>query len=231
MAVTLSRAYGGLASGSIFVGPADTENALVAQGYATARTPASNVTGQFGNLSGAIAGNVVPYYNALNGNPAVPQGPRRLPNTPINGFASLGTSAVHVAGTLYVSEIYVPHVAQWTGISILNGVTVGTDNLIGALYASDGTFIASSALAGTLSAGANAFQDLAFTSAVLLYPGRYFGVLQANGAIATTRRIAATMGGNVMAGTVAGTFGTLPAAITAPTASTADAGPIFQLYV
>jgi hypothetical protein len=114
---------------------------------------------------------------------------------------------------------------------VLNGATAGTDNVIGALYSSDGVLVANSALAGTLSAGANAFQDLAFTSPVLAYPGRYFGVLQASGTTATTRRIAATMGGHVMATTATGTFGTLPATITVPTAATADAGPIFRLYV
>jgi hypothetical protein len=93
--------------------------------------------------------------------------------------------------------------------------------------------VANSALTGTLAAGTNAFQDLAFTSPVLTYPGRYFGVFQANGATTTTRRIAATMGGHVMASVISGSpFGTLPTTITVPvTAGPDPSGPIFRLYV
>ncbi len=231
MAVTLLKAYGDYATGSIVVFPTDTESALIAQGIATAQETSSfpsRVAGAINsvNMNGSIAVGAVAGQSA----PTVSQGPRILPNVPINAFASLGTSGVHVSGTVYFSEIQVTHWNQWTGIGVLNGATVGTDNMLVALYGSDGALIVNSAVAGTLSAGANAFQNRAFLNAVVLAPGRYFIAMQANGTTATTRKIAATMGGNVMTGSVTGTFGTLPATITVPTTFTADVGPIGWLY-
>ncbi|MBP7550380.1 MAG: hypothetical protein KA761_08870 [Gemmatimonadaceae bacterium] len=157
-------------------------------------------------------------------------GPLRVGNIPIGAVAygSLGTSAVHVAGSIYVSEIAIPQAMRVTGIGMLNGATVGTDNLIFGLYASDGTLVANTALAGTLSAGTNAFQEIALTAAVDVGPGRYFLATQCNGTTATTRRIAASTYLN-RASVTAGSFGTL-ATITAPTTTTADAGPIGYVY-
>lgn len=155
----------------------------------------------------------------------------RLSTIPIGSVAygSLGTSAVHVAGTLYYTEIWLPANKTITGISVLNGATVGTDNLIVALYSNAGALLASSALAGTLSAGANAFQDIAFTAPyAAVGPGRYWVVVQCNGTTATTRRIAASTFLN-RTGSAVGVFGTL-AAITPPTTFTADVGPIAAVY-
>lgn len=154
----------------------------------------------------------------------------RIPNIPIGAvaYSSLGTSAVHVAGSIYVSEVQVVGWKTLTGIGVLNGATVGTDNLIVALYDTNGKLLANSATAGTLSAGANAFQQIAFTSTYAIKPGRYFIALQCNGTTATTRRIAASTYLN-FASVTAGTFGTLPA-ITPPTSTASDAGPIGYLY-
>lgn len=233
MAVLLTRPYQGFATNTIFVGPDDTESALVSQGYATALSaPVDSVSNLVGGVQYITSGgNTAPWNPSLSGNPSVPQGPRILPNVPINAFASLGTNTTRTAGTMYFSEIYVPHYNLWTGIGFLNGATVGTDNLMVMLYSSDGRLIANSAVAGELSAGANAFQNIAFTSTVYLAPGRYFGAVQGAGTTATIRTQAATMGGNMMTGSVAGTFGTVPATITVPTTFTADVGPIFRLYV
>ena len=234
MAVTLSRAYGSFASGATVMLPDATEAALIAQGLAVAASGAavdsfpSIFTGQPQGVT--VGGNLSIQQVTGIGSPAVPQGPRILPNVVISAFASMGTSAVHVAGTIYRSEIYVPHVHQWTGMQVLNGATVGTDNLLVALYDSAGNLIVTSALAGALSAGANAFQAIAFLSPVLLTPGRYFGAVQCNGTTATTRRQAAAAGGNSMTSSTAGVFGTVPATFTPPTTFTADVGPIFSLY-
>jgi hypothetical protein len=155
----------------------------------------------------------------------------RISTIPIGpvAYGSLGTSAVHVAGTLYYTEIWIPANKTITGISVLNGATAGTDNLIVALYSNAGVLLASSALAGTLSAGANAFQDIAFTAPyAAIGPGRYWVVVQCNGTTATTRRIAASTYLN-RAGSAVGVFGTL-AAITPPTTFTADVGPIAAVY-
>lgn len=157
---------------------------------------------------------------------------RLFSNIPIGpvAYASLGTSAVHVAGSLYVGEIFVPFTKRVTGIGVLNGVTVGTDNLIVALYNAAGVRLAHSALAGTLSAGANVFQEIPFTTTYELpTDGKYHIVVQCNGTTATTRRIAAATYLN-RASIIAGTFGTLPGAIAVPTTITADASPIGYLY-
>lgn len=158
----------------------------------------------------------------------VTNGPRIVPNVPILGFAALGTSAVHVAGSWYRSEIQVREAMTATGIGVLNGATVGTDNLLVALYDTLGNLVAQSA--AVLSAGANAFQNIPFTLPTNLIPGRYFIAVQASGTTATTRRQAAANGGNTMTQLAAGTFGVVPLSFAPPTTFTADAGPIAWLY-
>lgn len=154
----------------------------------------------------------------------------RVGNIPIGAVAygSLGTSAVHVAGSIYVSEIAIPNAMRVTGIGILNGATAATDNVIYGLYASNGALVASTALAGTLAAGTNAFQEIALTAATDIGPGRYFLAVQANGTTTTTRRIAVSTYLN-RASVTAGSFGTL-ATITPPATNTADSGPIGYVY-
>lgn len=234
MAVVLSRSYGGFASGATVEFPDDTEAALIAQGWAVAASGA--VARVFPSKSfnqsqvGVFGGNNAAIPSSGIGAPTSPQGPRILPNVPILAFASLGTSAVHVAGTWYRAEIQVPHVAQWTGIGVLNGATVGTDNLMVALYDTNGNLITNSAVAGVLSAGANAMQNIALLQSPILQPGRYFVAVQCNGTTATTRRQAAANGSNTMTQSATGTFGTVPASFTPPTTFTADVGPIAWLY-
>jgi hypothetical protein len=152
-------------------------------------------------------------------------------NIPIGPVAltSLGTSAVHVAGTIYVAEIYVPHARRVNGIGVLNGATAATDNLIVGLYGADGgAVLANSTLAGTLATGANGFQNIPLTAAINVQPGRYFVAVQASGTTTTTRRIAANTYLNYSK-TTAGSFGTL-SSLTVPTNVTADAGPIAYLF-
>lgn len=158
-------------------------------------------------------------------------GPQLVSNIPVGPVAlgSLGTDAVHVAGSVYVAELYLPEPMTATGVAILNGATVGTDNLIGALFDSTGAVLATSDLAGTASAGADAFQSLAFDPGpVALSPGRYFIGVQCDDTTDTTRRIAASTYLNAASVTV-GVFGTI-AAITPPSTTTATAGPIGYVY-
>lgn len=233
MSVTLYRPYGGFATGAVVTLPDTTESALIAQGiaYASVGQPAQTFPSQIGVLQNpTIGGNLSPQVQSGLSSPTNRQGPSILPNVPILAFASLGSSAVHVAGTWYRAEIYVPHLASWTGISVLNGATVGTDNLMVGLWDTAGNLIGNSAVAGALSAGANAFQNIALLYPVLLTPGRYFIGVQCNGTTATTRRQAAANGGNTMTSSTAGTFGTVPATFTVPTTFTADVGPIASLY-
>ena len=241
MAVVLNVAYGGYAAGAIVQFPDSTESALIAQGLARAATgqPAQVWPSVMGFLQEpTFGGNASIQHPDGIAVPTAMQGPRIWPNGPILAFASLGTNTTLVAGTQYRCEIYVPYLQTWTGISLLNGATVGTDNHLVALYDTNGAFIASSALAGSLSAGANAFQDRAFVApgtstaqAVTLPPGRYFIVAQSNGTTATLRTWAAANGGNQMTGSATGTFGTLATSFTPPTTFTADVGPIARLYV
>jgi hypothetical protein len=144
-------------------------------------------------------------------------------------YSSLGTSAVHVAGTIYLAELQMPRSKQTvTGIGVLNGATVGTDNLIAALFDASGRLIAKTA--STLSAGANAFQEIAFSPLPIRLPtdGTYWIGVQCNGTTATTRRIAAsTFLRRTKSST--GSFGTIPDQ-TLPSTFTADVGPIAYVY-
>lgn len=175
--------------------------------------------------------NAVTAYVAPAGNRPIlntDNAPRILPNVPILGFAALGTSAVHVAGSWYRSEIQVREPMVVTGIGVLNGATVGTDNLVVALYDTNGNLLGNSGPA--LSAGANAFQNIPLLSPLTVVPGRYFIAVQASGTTATTRRQAAANGGNTMTQLAAGTVGVVPASFTPPVTFTADVGPIAWLY-
>lgn len=157
--------------------------------------------------------------------------PTRVPNIGIGSVAygSLGTSAVHVAGTIYVAELFIPFKKTVTGLAVLNGATVGTDNLIVGLYpGAGGAIAANSALAGTLSAGANAFQEIALTAPYAAVGGLYYAAVQCNGTTATTRRIAASTYLN-LAKSFTGSFGTLTS-LTVPTTTAADTGPIVYAY-
>lgn len=234
MAVTLLRPYQGFASGATVILDSDTESALIAQRLAIAATgfPSQSNAKLDQTPLGRFThgGNVSLQSTQGIAVPTVPQGPRILPNFPLVGFASAGTNTTMVAGTLYVAEINVPHLATWTGIGVLPGATGGTNNGLIALYDSAGALVTYSAVAGVLVGTANTIQNRAFLAPVTLLPGRYFIGYQQNGTTATLRTIKAADGGNQMTASSTGTFGTLPATITVPTTFTADVGPIGQLY-
>jgi len=151
-------------------------------------------------------------------------------NIPIGSVAygSLGTDGVHVAGTIYVSELMLDYSKSVTGIAVLNGTTAGTDELILGLYNSSGVLVANTALAGVTASGTDAFQEIDLTSVYAAPAGKYFVLLQCNGTTTKTRKIAASTYLN-LAASATGTFGTLPA-LTVPTSFTADKGPIVYLY-
>ncbi len=233
MAVTLLRAYGGFAAGAIVTFPDVTEQSLIAQGLAAASlvTSVPSLVGgpdQFINQNGNIAW----IAQTGQGTPVALQGPSILPNMSL-GTAALtaaGASSVHVAGTMNLSEIFVPHWNTWKGLAVLNGTVVGTDNMLVALYGSDGKLLANSAVAGTLSASASTFQGRDFLVPVTLVPGRYFCGVQCNGTTATSNKFVSANGVNVLTGAVAGTFGTVPATVTVPTTFTTAQGCVCQLY-
>ncbi len=233
MSVTLLRNYGSFLAGAVVTLPDSTESALIAQGFATASTT-SSVPAVLGGPDqfATIGGNIASIPQAGQSTPTYMQGPSILPNLSL-GTAALtaaGGSSVHVAGTMNISEIYVPHWNTWKGIAVLNGTIVGTDNMLVALYGSNGALLANSAVAGTLSAGASTFQSRDFLTPVTLPPGRYFIGVQSNGTTATSNKFIAANGVNVLTDAIAGTFGTVPATITVPTTFTTAVGCVAQLY-
>jgi len=240
MAVYLNVPYGGFPASATnpVIFPPSTESALIADG----RAVAAGTTGGENTRGGPG------YYATQGGNKAminqagagrdvanVNQGPLTLTAIPMGSlaFASYETNGTApVAGTMYLTEIYVPHTQTWTGISKLNGTTVGTDNHLVALYGADGTLLANSAVAGVLSASASAFQDIAFTAPITLIPGRYFLGVQSNGTTATLRHLETALGAVNSTGAQAGTFGTVPATLTTvPVTITNAQGIITKLYV
>lgn len=236
MSVFLVRAYGGFAASATtaLTFPDSTEAALIAQGIATAG-PVTAMPSIMGGPDAYVTqgGNVAFSPQAGQGTPAFLQGSSILCPAVTGGVAltAVGGSSVHVAGTMNLSEIYVPYQNTWKGIGVLNAVTVGTDNMLVALYGSNGVLIANSAVAGALSAGASIFQNRDFLFPVVLAPGRYFCGVQSNGTTATTMKYIAANGSNVITGTQTGVFGTVPATITTvPSTFTTAVGVVCQLY-
>lgn len=149
-------------------------------------------------------------------------------------LSSLGTNTTMTADAVYYSDIFIPETAKvLTGIGVLNGATVGTDKAFVCLFDSAGNLVANSAVTtgGALTAGANAFQQYAFTATYTIKkPGRYWLGYQQNGTTATMRTIAAATWVDVLTGTVAGVTATAPTSITPPTTFTADKGVIGYVY-
>lgn len=157
--------------------------------------------------------------------------PIRVANIPVGPVAraSIGTDAASTAGTVYFADMYVPEPMTVTGIGVLNGTVVGTDKVIVAIFDEAGTRLGTSALAGTLSASADAFQQIALTAPISIPRGRYWIAFQVEGTTAAHQTIAANTYLN-STGSVAGVWGTIPATITPTTTTTADVGPIGYLY-
>lgn len=148
-------------------------------------------------------------------------------------YTSLNTNGTTLAATtMYCTEIDLPFNKLLTGIGILNGTTVGTDNHLVALYDSTGNLIANSAAAGVLAATGSEYQSIAFTSKYYAVgPAQYFGCLQTNGTTATVRMlITQVMDTYLTKGVTSITFGTVPATITVPTTFTTAVGPYEIVY-
>ena len=160
-------------------------------------------------------------------------GRSRYATVPVGSVAygSTGTNTTLAAGTIYWAEVWIPRNITLTGVGVLNGATVGTDKWIVALYSSaGGAAVANSALAGTASSGADAFQAVAFTGTyAAVGPARYWVAFQSNGTTDTLRTIAASTFVDVLTKSATGSFGTLPS-LTVPTTFTADKGPVAYVY-
>ena len=147
-------------------------------------------------------------------------------------LATTGTDVAYAtAGDQYVIEIIIRYNTTFTGAALLNGPTVGNDNVIYALWNQAGTRVASTSLSGVAIAGADAWQQIAFTAPYEAIPGRYFIGIQGSG---TTDNFHALAAGNVpstqLNTTDQGSFGTVSTLAAVPTAFVADVGPFMYLY-
>ena len=141
------------------------------------------------------------------------------------------TGTTLVAGTMYCTEIQLPYSKLVTGLAILNGTTVGTDNHLVALYDAGLNLLANSATAGVLAATASNYQQISFTTPYYAVgPGQYFGCMQSNGTTATVRMLVTQVQDQYLTTSKTGTFGTIPATITAPTTFTTAVGPYLGLF-
>ena len=233
--VKLLKAYGGYAKDAYVAFPDDTETALVAQGFAVAST-VTVMPSIFGGPEQPLRMGGNDTDTGADGftTPTYYQGPLRLPcinlgSAALTGYETNGVASI--AGQIYMTEIFVPYKQTWTGAGILNGTTVGTDKAIVALYGTNGALLANSAVAGTTTAGASVFQNIAFTAPITLVPGRYFIAVQLNGTTDTLRHLLAANGSVACTSSTAGAFGTVPSTMTAPTTFTTAVGVITQLYV
>lgn len=238
MSVYLLRSYQGFAASSTVprTFQDDVETSLIAQGLATAAQTTDMSTMPAGSTQNVLQGGnvqMVPQGEQGYTTPTYLQGPSLLPNIALGSAALTGyetNGVTQTAGQWNYSEIFVPHWNTWTGAGVLNGTTVGTSLYIMALWGSNGTLIANTAVAGAVSAGASVMQNFAFLYPTNLAPGRYFVGLQMNVATDTVRHVLAANGSNVICGTQAGTFGTVPNITTVASTFTTAVAPICQLY-
>lgn len=148
-------------------------------------------------------------------------------------YTSLNSTGTTLAATtMYCTEIQLPYSKLLTGLAVLNGTTVGTDNHLVALYDGGGNLLASSAAAGVLAATASNYQQISFTAPYYAVgPAQYFGCMQTNGTTATVRMLVTQVQDQYLTKGVTGiTFGTIPATITVPTTFTTAVGPYFGLF-
>lgn len=157
-----------------------------------------------------------------------------VPIGPI-ALASIGGNTTD-AIQLWLSEMFVPCNRFATKVGVLQGGTAGTDSIIAVIYDSTGALVGSSALAGlALNGSGNTFLEATITlngagttvpGVQLFGPGQYFVGVQGNGTAAGALQTLSAPYLMPCNSAVAGSFGTLPATITVPTAFVSAKGPI-----
>ncbi len=148
-------------------------------------------------------------------------------------YASVGTAKTFAANTCYFIELWLPSNKTLTGAAVLNAATVGTTRVSFNLYNNAGTLVANTTVAGngTLTSGANAFQEIAFTSTyAAVGPARYWLAIQSNNSAVDNFRAVAASTHLVDTGSTGSVEGTALATITPPTTFTADLGPVGYVY-
>lgn len=158
----------------------------------------------------------------------------RIPDPGGTALTSLETSgtAMAAATSIYCTEIDLPYSTMVTGLGLLNGTTIGTDNHWVLLYDSTGNLLANSAAAGALAASASTYQKFNFTAKYYVPgPAKIFGCAGTNGTTATVRHAITAVNDNILAGAVTTqVFGTAAATITVPATFTTATGPYFLVY-
>jgi hypothetical protein len=158
--------------------------------------------------------------------------PKFITTVPIGSVAygSFGTDTATADNkTVYLINVFVPCNTTLTGGAKLNG-TAHTDKLCYYLFNNAGTKVAQTAAAGTASATNDVFQEIAFTATyAAVGPANYWLGVQANGATAKSRLVAASTA-KLLAGEVAGTSFGAETSVVPPTTFTANTGPIGYLY-
>ena len=140
-----------------------------------------------------------------------------------------GTDTAPSITVVYMTQFVIPFNVTLTGAALFNGSNV-TDKVILALFNSAGTPLANTATAGTAGSGTDAYQEVNFTSTyAAVGPATYWLGAYFNGTTTRFNTIAAATPFLLnkifgFAGSVSTqTFGTV-AAVTLPTAFTADLG-------
>lgn len=146
-------------------------------------------------------------------------------------YTSLNTNGTTlVAGTTYCSEVNLPADQLLTGVAVLAGTTVATDNWLVILYDGAGNKLANSATAGAVTATSSTYQRRDFTSKFFAVgPAQYFACFQSNGTTDTARMVVTGTQDNLLTKSFTGTFGTITA-LTVPTTFTTAVGPYVYLY-
>lgn len=156
-----------------------------------------------------------------------------ISNIPIGSvaYASVGTNTTDVAGQLWITDIIVPSNFVASSIGFLQGGTATTDNFLVAIFDAAGNRLGTSNLAGVVLSGANTFQEQALLTPVQLYgPNRYFIAVQGNGTAAgAIQTIPTSTFVGVLANSVSGSFGAVPAIVAMPTSFVAGKGPIVYI--
>ena len=136
------------------------------------------------------------------------------------GVAAFGTDTTPVVTETYFCEVFIPHNATLTGLSVLNGTAVSGNINVG-LASSAGAIVAQSATT-TAGSGTNAYQAIPFTTTyAAVGPAKYFAVVQY---AATTARYRTHILGNFGAAKkTSETYGTFTSGYTTTTFATAGA--------
>lgn len=167
----------------------------------------------------------------VTGTAAVSKFRTASPDLGVFTYTTQLSNTATIATELYCTEVWLPTNKLVTGIGVLKGTTATTDKWLVVLYDSSGVALANSALAGTLVATANVYQQFPLTSQYFAVgPSQYFACMQSNGTTATFQALITGADANLLTkGQTGVVFGTV-SALTVPTTFTTAVGPAVYLY-